>query len=118
LPEHNNASLNQETPNHSRHPDRNHLPSGGVDELTNQHKHSCGLLRGENQSNQTLHPMKTYVINNFSIDPHRPYHVAYETEHSLVTVGDFPTYQEAIDAVPEGSPCYHYVSRNLENPTH
>jgi len=62
--------------------------------------------------------VKTYIVNNFSTDPHRPYHVAYETEHSLVAVGDFPTYQEAIDAVPEGTPCYHYVvSRNLENTT-
>lgn len=58
----------------------------------------------------------TYCINNLSTDPDRPYHVACETPSSLVAVGDFPDYQTAIDAVPAGVPCFHYVSgsRNLE----
>lgn len=53
--------------------------------------------------------MKTYCINNFSTDPDRPYHVAYETPVSLVAVGDYRTYQEAIKQVPKGTVCFHYV---------
>lgn len=53
--------------------------------------------------------MKTYCINNFSTDPDRPYHVAYETPVSPVAVEDYPSYQEAVDSVPAGIPCFHYV---------
>lgn len=60
--------------------------------------------------------MKTYCINNLSTDPERPYHVACETPSSLVAVGDYSTYQEAMEQIPSGAPCFHYVSgsRNLE----